>query len=181
MTGQAVKVHGEVVEAALRCAPATFTLCARDPAKDLILDGKHTYYSQDECLAFTLDFETGVRRRSCCDDIAKMARICDYLDPIDIVTPMVSACDMPKSAVVEHELRECFLNSSKPVVTESVVSARDVRAQIDLAAPLVGGKDRLQERPVSSNFGCTVSPSAHDPGVASRRPWPDRRLSSMPR
>jgi trimethylamine--corrinoid protein Co-methyltransferase len=164
ITGDVVRVGGDVVEAALRRAPASFTLCARDSRNDLLLDGKHTYYSQDGCSAFTLDFETGERRRSCKEDIATMALISDALEPVDIVTPTVSAQDVPRSAVVVNELEACFLNSSKPVVTESVVSARDAQSQIDLAAALVGGKGRLRERPVFCNFVCTVSPLAQDPG-----------------
>lgn len=164
VTGETVRVPADVIERALAQAPAGFTLCARDPRMDLVLDGRQTYYSQDGCAAFTLDFETRVRRRSRKDDIAKMARISDALDMVDIVTPTVSAQDMPKSAVVAHELQACFLNTSKPVVTESVVCARDARAQIDLAAALVGGRDRLRERPIFSNFVCTVSPLAQDPG-----------------
>ncbi len=166
IAGNVVRVAADVVESALKKAPASFTLCARDPTHDLVLDGEHTYYSQDGCSAFTLDFETGVRRPSCRDDIAKMALIADCLDGIDIVTPTVSAQDMPRQAVAVRELEACLVSTSKPVVTESVTSARDARGQIDLAAAVVGGKARLKERPIFCNFVCTVSPLAqHEGGI----------------
>jgi trimethylamine--corrinoid protein Co-methyltransferase len=164
IAGDIVKIPGHLVESALEQAPSSFTLCARDPKFDLDLDGEQTYYSQDGCAAFTLDFETGERRHSCKDDIGKMARISDYLDAIDIVSPTVSAQDVPTAGVVVHELEACFANTGKHVVTESVASARDARAQIELAAAVAGGKDELRERPIFSNFVCTVSPLTQDPG-----------------
>jgi trimethylamine--corrinoid protein Co-methyltransferase len=50
------------------------------------------------------------------------------------------------------------------VITESVTSARDARAQIDLAAAVAGGRDALRERPIFSNFVCTISPLTQDAG-----------------
>src|SRR5512137_554777 len=37
------KVPGHVIEEALKLAPPTYTLAARDPALDLPLDGQHAY------------------------------------------------------------------------------------------------------------------------------------------
>jgi len=164
IAGDIVKIPGHFVESALEKAPSSFTLCARDSKFDLDLDGKQTYYSQDGCAAFTLDFETGERRHSRKEDIEKMARISDYLDTIDIVSPTVSAQDVPAAGVVVHELEACLANTGKHVVTESVASARDAQAQIELAAAVTGGKDELRERPIFSNFVCTVSPLTQDPG-----------------
>jgi trimethylamine--corrinoid protein Co-methyltransferase len=164
IVGNMVKIPGHLVESALKKAPGSFTLCARDARFDLNLDGKHTYYSQDGCAAFTIDFETGVRRRSRREDIEKMALIADYLDTIDIASPTVSAQDVPPQGINAHELEACFANTGKHVITESVASARNARSQIDLAAAVVGGREELRKRPIFSNFVCTVSPLAQDPG-----------------
>ncbi len=159
-----VKIPGHLVESALKKAPGSFTLCARDARFDLNLDGKHTYYSQDGCAAFTIDLETGVRRHSRKEDIEKMALIADYLDTIDIVSPTVSAQDLPTSGVPVHELEACFTNTGKHVITESVSSAKGARSQIDLAAAVAGGKEKLKERPLFSNFVCSITPLTQDPG-----------------
>jgi trimethylamine---corrinoid protein Co-methyltransferase len=162
--GDTVKIPAQVVESALAKAPARFTLHARESKHDLPIDGEHTYYSQDGCAAHTLDFETGVRRASTKADIAAMALISDYLDTVDIVSPTVSAQDVPPAGIVVHELEACFLNSGKHVLTESVTSGREALAQIELAAAIVGGKDQLRERPIFSNFVCTISPLTQDHG-----------------
>jgi trimethylamine--corrinoid protein Co-methyltransferase len=164
ISGEMVKIPGNVIESALEKAPATFTLCAREPSHDLEIDGKHTYYSQDGCAAFTLDFETGERRSSCLDDVAKMARIADALEPVNVITPTVSAQDAPPTAVPVCALQACFANTGKHVITEDVASARDAQSEIELAAAIVGGKEKLRERPVFSNFVCTISPLTQDPG-----------------
>jgi trimethylamine--corrinoid protein Co-methyltransferase len=164
VTGDVVKIPGHLVESALRQAPSSFTLHARDGHHDIDLDGQRTHYSQDGCAAHTLDFETGIRRPSQKADIAKMALLSDYLDAVDIVSPTVSARDVSPSGIAVHELEACFVNSGKHVLTESVTSARDARAQIELAAAIVGGKQALRLRPIFSNFVCTISPLTQDQG-----------------
>lgn len=69
--GSICKIPGNLIESALKKAPESFMLCARDAQHDLNLDSEHTFYSQDGCAAFTIDFESGVRRRSCKEDIKK--------------------------------------------------------------------------------------------------------------
>jgi trimethylamine--corrinoid protein Co-methyltransferase len=158
------RVPGHVIESALEKAPSSFTLYARDGQHHLDLDGTRTFYSQDGCAALTLDFETGERRASRKEDTAKMALISDYLDTIDVVSPTVSAQDMPNETMAVHELAACFVNSGKHVLTESVTSARDARAQIELAAAIAGGEDQLRREPIFSNFVCTISPLTQDAG-----------------
>jgi trimethylamine--corrinoid protein Co-methyltransferase len=159
-----VRITPDIITSAIEKAPGSFTLCARDGKHDLRLDGEQTYYSQDGCAALAIDFETGKRRGTRKADIETMALISDYLDPVDIVSPTVSAQDVPSEAMAAHELQACFLNSGKHVLTESVTTARDAQAQIDLAAAVVGGKNALRERPILSNFVCTISPLTQDAG-----------------
>lgn len=162
--GNIAKIPGNIIESALKKAPSSFTLCARDPQFDLNFDGRHTYYSQDGCAAFTKDFETGERRRSRKEDIEKMALISDYLDAIDIISPTVSAQDMPAAAINVHELEACFRNTGKPVVTVSVTNVRGAKSQIELAAAVMGGKEELRKRPIFCNYVCSITPLIQDSG-----------------
>jgi trimethylamine--corrinoid protein Co-methyltransferase len=164
ISGELVKIPSHTVESALKSAPASFTLYARDGKHDLEVGGGRTRFSQDGCAAHTLDFETGIRRPSRKEDIERMALISDHLDTVDIVSPTVSAQDMPVEGVAIHELEACFVHSGKHVLTESVTNAREARAQIELAAAIVGGTPALRRRPIFSNFVCTVSPLTQDPG-----------------
>jgi trimethylamine--corrinoid protein Co-methyltransferase len=162
--GDVVRIPGNLVEAALESAPASFTLYSRDGKHDLVVGTTETFFSQDGCAAHTLDFETGERRASNKVDIAKMALISDSLDVIDIVSPTVSAQDVPAAGTAVHELEACLVNSGKHVLTESVTSARDARGQIELAGAVAGGGEELRARPIISNFVCTISPLIQDEG-----------------
>jgi trimethylamine--corrinoid protein Co-methyltransferase len=164
IAGDIVKIPGHLVEAALKKAPGSFTLYSRDGKHDLNLDGQQTFYSQDGCAAHTLDFETGDRRPPRRGDIEKMALISDALDAVDIITPTVSAADVPVAGRAIQELEACFLNTGKHVVTESVVNAREARAQIELASAITGGEKALRQRPIFGNFVCTISPLTQDGG-----------------
>jgi trimethylamine--corrinoid protein Co-methyltransferase len=68
-----------LVEEALRKAPKSFKLCARNPKNDVKLDGSHTSCSTDGTGLSTIDLETGERRPSTKDDVAKSALIIDAL------------------------------------------------------------------------------------------------------
>lgn len=162
--GETVRIPAHLVESALEKAPRSFWLHGRDGAHDLELNGQQTFYSQDGCAAHTLDFETGKRRASTRADIETMARICDHLEAVDIITPTVSAADSTIDGRAIQELEACFINTGKPIVTESVTSARDARAQVELAALVAGGEQALRERPNFFNFICTISPLTQDAG-----------------
>lgn len=162
--GEIVRIPGDLVVEALKKAPSSFVLYSRDGKHDLELDGRQTFFSQDGCAAHTLDFETGARRQSLKQDIEKMALISDALEAVDIITPTVSATDTTIGGRAIQELEACFLNTGKHVVTESVTSARDARAQIELAAAITGGEQALRKRPIFCNFVCTISPLTQDAG-----------------
>jgi trimethylamine--corrinoid protein Co-methyltransferase len=162
--GEIVKIPAQLIETALEHAPASFVLHARDGRPGCAMGGSHTYYSQDGCAAHTLDFETGERRQSRKEDVEKMARISDYLEAVDVITPTVSAQDAPLAGTSTHELAACFFNTTKHVITESVTNAREARAQIELGAAIAGGREALRERPIFSNFVCTISPLTQDEG-----------------
>ncbi|NIV28362.1 MAG: hypothetical protein GWN58_02260, partial [Anaerolineae bacterium] len=79
-------------------APRFYTMAARSPAHDLKLDGTAMYCATDGCGTKTIDFETRQRRPSVKDDVAKMARVTDYLSSLGFYWPIVSAQDCPATA-----------------------------------------------------------------------------------
>jgi len=158
------KIPGHVVEDALKQAPPTYTLAARDPALDLPLDGQHSYLGTDGCGVEVLDVITGERRRSTLQDVADIARAADYLDAIAFHWTAVSAQDKPKETRSLHELLAIWNNSTKHVQTESIVTEREARASVEMAALIAGGRDELRQRPVLSNMQCTFPPLGQDGG-----------------
>jgi trimethylamine--corrinoid protein Co-methyltransferase len=159
-----VKAPGHVIEAALKQAPPTYRLAARDPAQDLPLDGNHAFVGTDGCGLEVIDIETGQRRRSRLQDVADIARVADGVEEIAFHWVAVSAQDCPPATRGLHELRAIWENSTKHVQTESIYSTHEARAAVEMAAAIAGGRQALRQRPALSIMQCTVSPLGQDGG-----------------
>jgi trimethylamine--corrinoid protein Co-methyltransferase len=160
-----VRVPARIMEDALRTAPPAYTLAARDPARDLPLDGRHVHLGTDGCGIEVLDPWTLSVRRSALQDVADIARVADALDAIAFHWVAVSAQDRPPAARSLDELAAVWRNSTKHVQSESIVTGAETRAAVEMAAAIVGGREALRERPVLSLMQCTISPLAHDGGA----------------
>jgi trimethylamine--corrinoid protein Co-methyltransferase len=158
-----VRIPADLVKKSMAKAPRYYNLAGRDRHElDLKLDGQSgTYFNNGGCASNTVDFISREKRSSCKDDLAKMARIVDYLPIISFYWPNVSATEYLKSSPL-HELEACFSNTEKHVQTETVMGAIQTKYAIEMASVIVGGRERLKERPILSSLICAVQPLAHD-------------------
>src|SRR5512138_106465 len=159
-----VRVKGEVIEEALKICPPAYPLAARDPQQDLPLDGNHVYLGTDGCGVEVIDLQSGQKRTSCLRDVQEIVRVADATEEVAFHWVAVSAQDTPAEARGLHEIKAVWENSTKHVQTESIYSVPEAQAAIEMAALLVGGKDKLKERPVLSLMQCTAPPLGHDGG-----------------
>ncbi|MEW5957060.1 MAG: trimethylamine methyltransferase family protein [Chloroflexota bacterium] len=160
-----VKVPGQLIEDALKQAPPTYTLAARDPAQDLPMDGNHVFVGTDGCGVEVIDLESGQRRRSGWQDVANIARVADYVEEVAFHWVPVSAQDRPPESRGLHELLAIWQNSTKHVQTESIyASAAEAKAAVEMAAAVAGGREALRRRPILSIMQCTAPPLGHDGG-----------------
>lgn len=158
------RIPGQVVEEYLAKAPPIYTLAALDPAQDLPLDGNHSFLGTDGCGVEILDAFTGERRRTTKQDVMDVARVADYLDSIAFHWVPISAQDCPAESRSLHELQAIWRVTKKHVQTESIVTEKEMRTAVEMAAALVGGKEALRQRPILSVMQCTYSPLGHDGG-----------------
>ena len=159
-----VKVKGEVIEEALKLGKPEYTLAARDPHQDLMLDDNHVYLGTDGCGVQVKDLHSGEIRTSSLQDVRDIARIADYLPEIGFHWVPVSAQDRPPETRGLHELQAIWENSTKHVQTESIYTITEAKAAVEMARILAGGADALRERPLLSIMQCTASPLGHDGG-----------------
>jgi trimethylamine--corrinoid protein Co-methyltransferase len=160
---QVVRIPPEVVIEAMSHAPRYYTMGARSEAHDLRLDGTAMYVATDGSGVETIDFETGERRSSVKDDVAKMARVADYMSSIGFYWPIVSAMDHPRVAPL-HELDASFNNTVKHVQTETVMEEKPARYAVEMAKVIAGDEATMRERPPLSLLVCTIAPLAQDSG-----------------
>jgi len=147
-----------LVEEALRKAPKSFKLCARNPKKDVKLDGNHIYCSTDGTGLTTIDLETSERRPSTKDDVAKSALIIDALKGADLYYPTVTPLDFPKHAHVLHEYDAALDNTQKHFISGATYLPEEAIYLIKMAAAVAGGLKELRERPIISAVACMMSP-----------------------
>lgn len=156
-----VKLSSDVILEALSHAPRYYTMGGRTEAFDLDLSKGVTYEATDGTGTKTIDYETGELRSSIKDDVAKSARIADYLSSISFYWPMVSAQDHPATPSL-HELDASFNNTLKHVQTPTVVEEITTRYAIEMAKVVAGSEDTMRKRPPLSLLICTIAPLAQD-------------------
>jgi trimethylamine--corrinoid protein Co-methyltransferase len=159
-----VRAKGELIEDALKSCPPVYSLAARDPLQNLLLDGNHVFVGTDGCGVEVIDIHTGQRRTSSLQDVREIALIADATEEVAFHWVPVSAQDMPTWSRGLHEIKAIWENSTKHVQTESIYNEYEARAAMEMAELIVGGKDNLRKRPVLSLMQCSASPLGHDGG-----------------
>jgi len=159
-----VKFPHDLVAEAINRAPKRFTYCARNPKNDLVLDRKRPYFCAIGGDPFLIDWETGQRRYSATEDMARSAVIADYLDHVDLLWPLGCCGDVPAPLTHIYDMVISLRHSEKHVEGDSV-SAAEARYQIEIAAAIVGDREELRARPIFSMVNCTLSPLRYDRGM----------------
>lgn len=159
-----MRAKGDLIEQALAKCPPAYPLAARDPAQDLSLDGNHVYLGTDGCGVEVIDLHTGQKRTSCLGDVRNIVRVADATEEVAFHWVPVSAQDTPVESRGLHELKTVWENSTKHAQTESIYNVHEAKAAVEMAGLLVGGVDKLRERPVLSLMQCTAPPLGHDGG-----------------
>ncbi len=160
-----VRFPAHLVEEALAKKSTSITLAGRDPKFDAKLDGNHSYVTANGNGAVTVDFETGRRRSSTKEDVAKTSRIIDFLPNVHIHWPMVSSMDQHPSTVHLHDLDASLNNTQKHVMYETGVTLKDAKNLTEMGYIAAGGEKEFRRRPLTSCLQCTFAPLQLDAGV----------------
>jgi trimethylamine--corrinoid protein Co-methyltransferase len=159
--GQIVRLSPDLVLEAMSAAPRSYTLSGRARGTELLLNGTASYFGTDGCGTVTVDFDTGEARPSCKEDVARMARVADYLSSIAFYWPMVSAQDYGPLAPL-HELDASFNHTVKHVQTETVMGEKPAAYAVRMAEVIAGDREKMRARPPLSSLICTIAPLGHD-------------------
>lgn len=152
-----VKISPYLVEDAIRCAPPTLFLAGRNPKNDIVIGEKRVGFTSFGEGVMIIDPATREYRKTTKDDVGKTALICDALDEVDVYERAVSARNVHPEVAPLHEAEAFFANTSKHCFM-GAGSGRNLRKMVEIAAAIVGGKDKLKERPIYSSIVCPSSP-----------------------
>jgi trimethylamine--corrinoid protein Co-methyltransferase len=158
---RSVRLPVDLVERCLRRLPASVRLAARDPRRDTALGGGKVHVCLDGQGTYTLDGDSGERRRSTLADLVRATRLSDALETPDLFWCPVVAGDVSDEARTLAEAAAAYLHQTRHLMHECRCP-RDAPLLLEMIDVLIGDRRRHRERPVLSLTVCPVSPLQHE-------------------
>jgi len=153
-----VKIPAFLVEEAISSAPSSILLAGRDPRHDTVLEGRRVGFTNFGAGVMVIDPLTGELRESNKQDVANTALACDALEEVDIYSSAVVARDVPERAIDLHEAEAFLSNTTKHCQHIDLTGGAGAKKFFEMGAAIVGGMDKLRERPIISALVCPTSP-----------------------
>ncbi|HOL17990.1 MAG TPA: trimethylamine methyltransferase family protein [Bacillota bacterium] len=158
--GNLVKIPAWLVERALATAPSRVGLAARDGSRALSLEKGNIYYGTGSETPFTIDINSGERRRTVKADVCNAARLADALKNIDFVMALALAYDVPLASADVHQFEAMLLNTTKPICF-TTYDRRGLLDIIEMAELAAGGAEALREKPNLIHYAEPTAPLQH--------------------
>ncbi len=146
-----------VVEDAIRSAPPVITLAGRTPERDFVLEANRVGFTNFGEGIQVIDPRDGELREPTKQDVASAARLIDALDEIDVLERPIGAHEVPQEVAPLHNAEAILANTTKHMFI-GPISGLLLKKIVAMAAAVVGGADKLRDRPLVSFITCPVSP-----------------------
>jgi trimethylamine--corrinoid protein Co-methyltransferase len=157
MENKIVRIPPCLVEDGVRSCPPKLILYGRRPNNDVVLENNRIAFSNFGGAINLVDPYTGEIRRTTKADLAASALLVDNLEDLVLFKSAVLACDVPQEVFRLHHAEAMLSNTTKPIYMDGG-NVDQTRKIIEMAAAVVGGKDRLKEHPILIFSACPVSP-----------------------
>jgi len=155
--GDWVRLPAYLAEEALRSAPRQIALHDQKGNRTMPLVNGNSFYGTGSDAIFTLDLETGERRRTVLKDTANFATLVDGLDNMAFAMSMANPEDVPVGDIYVYAFAEMVKNTNKPIVFIAD-SGRDIAKIYEMACHVAGGEGELQKKPFVLNYSEAISP-----------------------
>lgn len=155
--GSRVRISPGLVEWATRAAPSQVVICDRNSTPAMYLERRKSYYGTGSDTHNVIDPYTGERRVAVKADIAKVARVCDYLPNIDFVMCMGIANDVTESISDLHHFEAMVNNTKKPIVS-TAWNLNNLKDIVEMAEVVAGGPEALRCNPSMVLYLEPISP-----------------------
>jgi len=163
-----VRMPAYLVEEALASAPRQTALYDQKGSKVMPLVDNNTFYGTGSDATFTIDVETGQRRRALLKDVANFARVADALENIAFNMSMANPDDVPAvENIYVYVFAEMVKHTNKPMV---VIADRgkDLKMIYEIACLVAGGEEEFQMKPFILNYSEAISPLRFPENVMER-------------
>lgn len=161
---QVAKIPGHLVEEAIDKTSKRIVLAGRHPSQDAHLDLQHVHICNDGNGPLAVDFETGERRSSTSEDLAKSAIVSNSLENLHVYWPTVTSQDIPEKIRTLVDVKVSLMSTDKHVQFATAVRPTQAVQLISMAATVVGSERELRQRPIVSSVHTSIAPLQHDEG-----------------
>jgi len=154
--GNKVYFESQQVAQALKTAPSEFKIHARNPEKSVIIGGSHLVIAPGYGSPFIM--EKGEKRRAVLKDyvnFCKLTQTSRYIDMNGML--MADPSDRPADKAHLDMVFSNIVNSDKPFIGSSV-SQKAAEDSLELAGIAWGGKEKIQDKPVTMAIISSLSP-----------------------
>ena len=141
-----IKIPENLVTDAIANTPSRIPMHDRLGNLTMPLELGNVFFGSGSDTIFTLDVETGERRRTTSKDVENIARLCNALENIDFVMSMGNPSDVPPDDLYIHEFTSMIRGSVKPIIYTAKNRA-DMEDIYRIAMAVAGGEQALREKP----------------------------------
>jgi trimethylamine--corrinoid protein Co-methyltransferase len=158
------RIPGYVIEEALKRAPSSFTVYARNPKHNVHVSTRSLHYEPMIGRLNCHDYVTGTTHRTTLEDVGHLVKISDALPSYHLLHSgaiMPQIAGVPVRATHVHGYLASVRNSSKVVKATSRerILAEDC---LRMVAAVAGGESELRKKPFTFTTDNPVAPLQHD-------------------
>jgi len=158
------RIPESLVKETLQRLPKTIRLGARNPKQGMVAPRiGPPYMATNGTAVYMTELGSEAKRTTTAKDLRDFMILCDAMDALDYVWPIVAAHDAPAETHALVELVTSLLHTTKHVQGEAL-SAQEARAEIEVGAAIAGGMDELARDPVFSVVQCPICPLQFERG-----------------
>jgi trimethylamine--corrinoid protein Co-methyltransferase len=152
-----IKIPPHLVTEAIASAPSRIPLYNRLGQLTMPLEAGKVFFGPGSDCIFTIDVETGQRRKATAEDVRRIAHLCDGLDHMDFTMSMGNPSDVPSLDIYIHEFIGMMRGSVKPTCY-TANNRQDMEDIYTIACAIAGGETELREKPFLILYGESISP-----------------------
>jgi trimethylamine--corrinoid protein Co-methyltransferase len=152
-----IRLPARLVENALKTTPNCILLYDQKGEKAMDLVDENWFYGTGSDATFTIDVNTGQRRRTVLEDTGNFAKLVDGLENIHFSMSMGNPADVPVDDIYVYAFVEMLKNSTKPIIFIAD-SGTDIAKIYEIACLVAGGEQELKNRPFLLNYSEAISP-----------------------
>jgi trimethylamine--corrinoid protein Co-methyltransferase len=152
-----IKIPENMVMDAIDKAPSRIPMYDRLGNLTMPLELGKVFFGSGSDTTFTLDLETGQRRRTVAKDAENFARLVDGLENLHFVMSMANPSDVPSDDLYIHAFLGMLRGSVKPILY-TAKDRQDMEAIYRIAAAVAGGEQALREKAFLLHYAEPISP-----------------------